>query len=446
MLWARSSELRQAPRGADYLSGTLLTATGIILLLIGHLGAVEAVEAASLVITALGTTLLLFGRHVFRIAWFPIMYLMLGIPVWDRVVAELQVPSQQLSANLAVRMLRLAGIPAIQDRTFVGLPNVTLEVLRECSGVNQLITLVTMAAAAAYIWLKSYQRRIVLLALSVIVAYLSNGARIALVGVLSYKNLGGAPSGVLHLLEGLAVSLAGYAVIFCCLSVLSKTDPIRLRRDRLESTLLPAAATERSALPRLAAFDLAFVTLLLCAALFRATFHAPAVRLNSDLGGFPAQIHNWSADPTLASATAFRLLGADNELVRIYRHSDGETIRLYVGYLQNQTEGKELRPPTVELKPAVHQLPDGAQTGMLFWYDVNGRVLSNLFAAKAYTVWDALTRRRTNAAVVMIQWTSGSPDHIEHSRERVREFADALVPLLRDYFPSSHDADGGAPP
>src|SRR4029079_15552822 len=203
MLWARSEALRGASGVPDYVLGFLVRAIGVAMLLVAHIGAIESIGAVSFIVTACGVTLLLFGRGTFRIAWFPILYLVVGIPMWDRVISDLQVPSQQLSATIAVRLLHVVRVPAIQDHTFVVLPNVTLEVLRECSGVNQLVPVWTMSLAASFLWLKRYSRRVPLVAISVTVAYLTNGVRIALVGFLSYHHLSNGRVGMLHLAEGL---------------------------------------------------------------------------------------------------------------------------------------------------------------------------------------------------------------------------------------------------
>ncbi|HEU4938198.1 MAG TPA: exosortase W [Vicinamibacterales bacterium] len=452
MLWARSAALRSVSRGPDYVLGGSVTALGVTILLIGHLGAMEAVEAVSIVVTALGATLLLFGRSVLRLAWFPIAYLILAVPIWDRAIAELQVPSQQLSAAIALRLLHLAQVPAIQDHRLLVLPNVTLEVLRECSGVNQLISIVTMALAASYVWLNGYLRRITLIAISVAVAYLSNGVRIALVGFLSYHQLSNGRIAVLHLAEGLTVSLVGYAVIFGCLSLLTPTKPAQPETDRTSGA---AGGAEALRFPRVASLDFAIVAVLVGAALFRATFHPPGVHLTADFRTLPAQIDGWSADATEDSASGFRLAGADDELVRAYRHPSGETVRLYVGYHRYQIQGKELtdgrigagvfstiRLPltseSVEINRSL-QTKAGNRAGLVFWYDVNGRILSNLYLAKGYTLWDGFTRGRTNAALVMIEWRGRAGEDTEGAEQRVLQFADAVVPLLRDYLPSLRD-------
>ena len=449
MLWTRAETLRRTPRRPDYRVGFLLTATGLALLLVGHIGAIDSIAGVSFIVTACGVTLLLFGRDWFRITWFPIVYLIVGIPIWDRLIAQLQVPSQQLSAAIAVRLLHVARVPAIQDHTFIVLPNATLEVLRECSGVNQLVSVWTMALAASFLWLKRYSRRIALVAISVTIAYLTNGVRIALVGFLSYHQLSNGRIGLLHLAEGLVVSLIGYAVIFACLSLLTRTE------SRADASDHPPSQPVRSFdVRRSPSLDFAIVALLAVAAVVGSTFQVPAVRLNRDLRALPSHIAGWAADSTSDWSSGFRVPGADNELVRAYRHSSGSTLRLYVGYHQYQTQGKELvdgRSAAVTGIVSTIRLPAAsrtielnqwmpptsrARTGMLFWYDVNGRILTNLYQAKAYTIWDAVTRRRTNAAIVAIEWEARSGDDFARAQEDALRFADAVVPVLRDFLPS----------
>ena len=54
---------------------------------------------------------------------------------------------------------------------------------------------------------------------------------------------------------------------------------------------------------------------------------------------------------------------------------------------------------------------------MLFWYDVNGRIVADFYRLKSYTIWDAVTRRRTNGAVVMIAWDGPAGAESEAARQ-----------------------------
>jgi EpsI family protein len=73
------------------------------------------------------------------------------------------------------------------------------------------------------------------------------------------------------------------------------------------------------------------------------------------------------------------------------------------------------------------------QRGMIYWYDINGRILSETYQAKAYTAWDGITRKRTNGAVVVITWEGTTPENADE-REQAITFARELVPVLRNHF------------
>jgi exosortase len=195
----------------------------MVMLFVGTIAAIGLLEQTSLVVALIGFVLILFGRMTLRTHWFAIAYLLLMIPIWNYPIDLLQDPSRILSARIAVALLRVIGFPVFRQGTNIMLPEHTLAVLRECSGVNQLIALTAMVLPAAYLWLPTVTRRAAIIAIGVAVSYLGNGVRIALTGWLTVKGLSDGNPGTLHLSEGLAISAVGYMVIGFCFSVLSKS-------------------------------------------------------------------------------------------------------------------------------------------------------------------------------------------------------------------------------
>jgi EpsI family protein len=149
-----------------------------------------------------------------------------------------------------------------------------------------------------------------------------------------------------------------------------------------------------------------------------------------------------------------RFAQVDDQLIRTYRHASGARVQLYVAYYHRQVQGKEIagelagilrttaRPATVDGESgpiAVRELVRahaGTQRGVLFWYDINGRIVPDIYQAKGYTLWDAVTRRRTNGAVVMIAWQGSPLIPASDARQRAIEFARTAIPLLRHHLPS----------
>jgi EpsI family protein len=474
VIWSKWRESPATAAVPDYAYGAPVMLGGVSMLVIGRLGTVTALEQTSLVVTLTGLLLLLFGRRLVRQHWFAIAYLLLMIPIWSVPISHLQDPSRLLSAKIAVGMLDFIGVPVLRQGTNILLPNHTLAVLLECSGVNQLISLSAMILPAAYLWLNSVSRRVALILLAIAISYLGNGFRIALVGWLAINGWGDGDlngTGVIHLLEGLGVSTLGYLAIGVCFSLLSRTSP-RPRRD--EGGAAVPAAVPSAPVTRRVWLDCALVVVLLAVGAAPLSAKQADVQLRGDLSALESRIDDWTIEidpPSMAvplpsiddalvdvggypSETGRRRFAAvDDELVRVYRNSAGTRVGLYIGYYHRQEDGKEL---TGEVGTALAQaasplpLTTGSQTlqlnevvrdragmrrGVLFWYDINGRIVSDFYRLKGYTIWDAVTRRRTNGAVVMIAWDGAAGTQSAAAREDAIEFARALFPVLRQHLP-----------
>jgi EpsI family protein len=467
LVWLKAEDLKKIPLRPDYWTAVPIVLLGALMLAVGTVGALAAVQGLSLVVTLTGLILLLFGRQVLRTVAFPVAYLLLMVPVWAYPLDRLQVPSQRVSAQIAVRLLDLIAIPAFGQDTQVVLPGLTLAVMRECSGINQLVALIVMVIPAGYLWLRSWTCRAVLLGLAIVVAYLSNGLRIAMIGFMASKGWRDASlSGPGHLMEGLAISVAGYLVLAACLSLLAKTE--RSRAARGEPGQSPAVSTVHHR----PLIEIALVALMSLAALSPIVARRFEVGLRAELGSLPIRIDDWGIEAPSGLPSRFpgieesfvgaypssagerRFQEIDDELLREYSNRAGERVRLYVGYYRRQAQGKEiagdaghvlhsaasdlwlnLPNQTVQLREVVRR-EGNVDRGLLYWYDVNGRVVSNMYAAKGYTIWDALTRARTNAAVVMIAWRATAGPTSQQARLNAIAFARRLLPELRPLFPS----------
>ena len=472
MLWTRSGILSTLDLVPDYLLGVPVTLAGIAMLAAGHLGALISLGQVSLLVTLAGFILMLFGRRVFQLMWVPLVYLLLAMPIWDALLGRLRPPSQALSAGIAVSLLHAIGVPAVREGTLIVLPNLILDVLPQCSGVNQLMAIVAMTLPAAYLWLEGYRRRVTLVGIAVAVAYVSNGFRIAVVGLLANRGLGdGDMRDNMHLFEGLAVSVLGYLVIFGCLSLLAKARRPARPQDQ-GSTSVVSTGDAKRAMGRCLWLEAGVLMAVVFVGALPFLFQPTSVRLDETLHSLPGRIGDWTTD-TASKPAAVRFPALDNELlhaypnasgdhrftavdddfVRVYRSASGDRGRLYISYYRDQQQGKELTgdashalraaasPLELTLDSGtieINQVVPGAraQRGLIFWYDLNGRIVADMYRAKAFMVWDALTRRRTNGAVIMVAWECPADVEFDASRQRVIGFVRDLVPLLRQRMPS----------
>ena len=124
------------------------------------------------------------GRDWMRAAAFPLAYLIFMVPMPDAMADALETASKYASAEAANLFFHLSGTPFLRAGLIFQLPNITIEVAQECSGIRSSWVLFITSVLAANLFLKSSWRRLVLVALVIPLAILRNGFRIFVIGLL----------------------------------------------------------------------------------------------------------------------------------------------------------------------------------------------------------------------------------------------------------------------
>jgi len=125
-----------------------------------------------------------FGRDWMRSAAFPLAYLIFMVPMPDPMRDALELASKSAAAEVANLLFHLSGTPFLRDGAVFQLPNITIEVAQECSGIRSSWVLLMTSILAANIFLKTSWRRIVLIAFVIPLGILRNGFRILVIGLL----------------------------------------------------------------------------------------------------------------------------------------------------------------------------------------------------------------------------------------------------------------------
>ena len=125
-----------------------------------------------------------FGRDWMRAAAFPLAYLIFMVPMPDAMADALETASQYASAEVANVFFQLSGTPILRAGRVFQLPNITIEVAQECSGIRSSWVLLMTSILAANLFLKTSWRRTVLVAFIIPLGILRNGFRILVIGLL----------------------------------------------------------------------------------------------------------------------------------------------------------------------------------------------------------------------------------------------------------------------
>lgn len=330
LVWQRLPELRRLEPAAWPL-GLLVVGAGAFGWLLGDAGGVALARHAGLVLMLEGAAIACLGKAVARGLAFPLFYALFMIPAGEELVP----PMQRLTAEIAMALLGLTGVPAHIEGVFISIPNGYFEVAEACAGVKFLIAMVALGALVANVCFRSWRRRAAFMAAAVIVPILANGVRAWATIYVAHLTSAAAASGFDHVVYGWFF----FALVIALTLALgwrffdrrpsdpwfdpATLQPIRPRRSHPIPVALAAAAI--SALP--VGWSAAVASV---AAPPPADFRLP-------------EVTGWQRVPRGAGlAWEPHFEGAD--LIRIghYRDPAGHVVDLAIAVFARQQEGKEL--------------------------------------------------------------------------------------------------------
>ena len=204
--------------------------------------------------------------------------------------------------------------------------------------------------------------------------------------------------------------------------------------------------------------------ILLSLAGYLANYKSGPVPLKAEFATFPVSLRNWSGQEGEPQKVAFRVRGADHELVRTYYSPSGREFKLYVAYFESQRQSKEIvnwltarlhknstvmdipidQRVSISINyianhPFSHKNESVGRNGqskrdIFFWYTVNGRILADQYNAKFATTLDALKYGRTNGAFVLVSAASADQEDEKEVIREGRALIQDLVPVLHRYL------------
>lgn len=394
----------------------------VFLWLAAHVANILVVQQLAVVSMVVFTVLLLFGRIGAYAILFPLLYLYFMVPVGEFLVPRLQ----DITASITVWALQLSGIPVFWEGLHFSIPSGSFEVAEACSGIRYLIASLALGILYAYLMYTSNMKRLVFIALSIIVPIVANGLRaygIVLIADLSDYKLA---TGVDHLIYGWLFFGLVMVILFWAGGKFRdppahKAIPTAMAID----TGVPTGEADPPGIRRyviavlLASFIIGSGPLLAGYLDARSPInYAVRVALPDTLPGFPVR------ELVTTPQWAPRHVGAAGRVAAVYQGGQG-ALELYVAYYAHQEQGDELvqinshyLPPRwvrVEEKINDYRLEDGSeeklrmlrasrggQSVILFQeYYIDGRYTASAAVAKLYEIAAALTGRKRISAIIM---------------------------------------------
>ena len=211
-VWERREKLKGMAASPSLLGAGLL-AVGLLMLVVGSVGAELFLQRFSLVVVLAGLVWLILGGAFLRELVFPIAFLVFMIPLPAIVMNAIAFPLQLFAAQSATFCMEVAGIPVLREGNTIVLSNTTLEVVEACSGIRSLQALLALGAVYGYFTQKAVWKRWALLALSIPIAILANAFRVAGTGFLAHFIGPEAAQGFYHSFAGWIVFAVAFVLL-----------------------------------------------------------------------------------------------------------------------------------------------------------------------------------------------------------------------------------------
>jgi exosortase len=177
LIWSQRDSLLAEPLAPSW-AGVGLILLALAVLFTGVYGAELFLSRISIVLALSGLTLCFGGWRFLRLLRFPLLVLLLGIPLPAILYNQITFPLQILASEMASNLLPLFGVPCLREGNVIVLPAMSLEVAEACSGIRSLMSLFTLAVFYGYFLEKSTWRRVVLALASIPIAIAANAVRI----------------------------------------------------------------------------------------------------------------------------------------------------------------------------------------------------------------------------------------------------------------------------
>jgi exosortase len=173
------------------LPGLVLLLAGLLIYLYALLQRAYFVASLAMIALVAGLIWYLLGPTALRRLAFPIAFLLFMVPL--PFVEPLSIPLAQSTGVVAADLIRLLGVPIMVNGSQVTLPNASLVVGAQCSGMRSIVSLLTLVALVVFVLDGPWWGKLLLVLSSILIAVLGNVMRVS--SLLVVANIWGAEAG-----------------------------------------------------------------------------------------------------------------------------------------------------------------------------------------------------------------------------------------------------------
>lgn len=463
-IWQKKNELSKIEFNSSWV-GLALFCLGLFGYTVGELSTLYTVIQYSFLVVFAGLLLAIMGWSAFRIILVPLCILFFMVPLPNFLYNNLSSFLQLISSKIGVEVIRLFGISVFLEGNVIDLGQFKLQVVEACSGLRYLFPLMSLGFIAAYLYKDAFWKKAIVFLSTIPITVLMNSFRIGVIGVMVEFWGQDMAEGFLHDFEGWVVFMACTAVLVAEMWLLSKIGRNSVSFSEVFAIDPPVAISDSSptnerTLPKTfyAAFLLLVVTAVSSELLPERSEIIPDRVV---FEGFPSEVGEWKGKRGTLESIYLDALKLSDYIIADYVGKDGRPVNFYVAYYDTQRKGVSAHSPKsclpgggwrirefdqlaiegvtaagdpLVVNRTVIQMGDVRQL-VYYWFQQRGRIITNEYMVKWYLFWDALTKQRTDGALVRLTLLVPSGQDISQSDELLQSFARDVSKELDRYIP-----------
>ena len=461
LLWTNRKTVTQSV-GEPSFAGVALIGGACLLALLGRVTESFLFQQIGIVIAIAGLVAAFGGLALLRATAAPIAFLFFAVPPPYMLITILSWKFQEWSSILGVAMIKMMDIPVFLTGNIIDLGEYKLQVAEACSGLRYLFPFLSLGVMTAYIYRGPLWHKAAIVAATVPITILMNSVRIAVTGALVQAYGTGHAEGALHFFEGWVVFILCLVALFGVVTALGLLQNPRVSAlAALGSPEIPARTPSKGGLKRLPALACAgALTLATLLAARATTVESLITPPRADFDGLPLEFAGWRSQTRELTPEIADVIGADDTIVVDLLSPTGESLNIYAAYLEARRDGRswhsprqcipgggwEIRSHTVVTAGAAFNGAPlhynrlvienrGQRQLVYYWYPQRGRNVANEFMMRFYLTFDAVTRKRSDGAMVRLMTNVADGEGLDGAEARLRATLERMEGFLPKYVP-----------
>ncbi|MFT5418591.1 MAG: EpsI family protein [Gammaproteobacteria bacterium] len=176
---------------------------------------------------------------------------------------------------------------------------------------------------------------------------------------------------------------------------------------------------------------------------------------------FPLQIKNWTGRSEVLEQIYLDALKLTDYSMVNFTADSGDTVNFYTAYYDSQRKGQSAHSPRScipgggwRIESITETVVTGGAAGgndlavnralisagdhkqlVYYWFQQRGRFITNEYLVKWFVFWDALTKNRTDGALVRLTIPIGPGKDVASLEAKLQEFARDISDILPSFVP-----------